>query len=633
MRSSSAQNTYDAIKNVPGVTQADAKAGGGSDNLQIRGIHLDSATGYRLDGGLPMNNSLILETEDKEQVQVLKGAGALEFGIASPAGIINYVLKRATKAPITAVSLSGTGFGQSIGTLDLGRSFGANQQFGVRVNLAGGDAPTYVRDGGGTRWLGAMTADWTTKRAKVRFDYEKFGINFVEQTTLLQNKPGAGGTITLPRMPDPFALLSGDWARAVGTGQNISTRGDYDAGHGISFSAEIGRSDADRPRRDVSQFGTYNLSTGKGTETVTLIQDQRYVNTYEDIEAKFRTTHAGPVENVFTVGFTRNERLFNNPVNGQATYTQYLYAPVPLAAPQFPTGPIVYLPQNSYDYDYYFSDSVVLFTKLRLSGGLRQINYSADDKLASGGANHSTTSYLAPALGGTFDLTKSFSLYGSYVKSLDQTGQAPINSANAFAVLPPAAATQKEAGVRANGRHGFEATLGYFTIDRANATTDLVTKIYAINGTNSFRGLESTLKANVAPRWTLTMGGQLMNATEHAAGDPTIDGKIPENVPRLSGAVGLDYRFRAVPGLRLNAGVQYVGARQINPQDQGTIPSVTTSSVGASYDTRINARQVTVNLTCRNLTDKRYYSSAVNGALGIAAPRTVSLSVRVAALP
>src|ERR1700730_17030663 len=97
MRSSSAQNTYDAIKNVPGVTQADAKAGGGSDNLQIRGIHLDSATGYRLDGGLPMVNTLTLQTEDKEQLQVLKGAGALEYGIASPAGIINYVLKRATK--------------------------------------------------------------------------------------------------------------------------------------------------------------------------------------------------------------------------------------------------------------------------------------------------------------------------------------------------------------------------------------------------------------------------------------------------------------------------------------------------------------------------------------------------------
>jgi hypothetical protein len=41
---------------------------------------------------------------------------------------------------------------------------------------------------------------------------------------------------------------------------------------------------------------------------------------------------------------------------------------------------------------------------------------------------------------------------------------------------------------------------------------------------------------------------------------------------------------------------------------------------------------VSFSLNCRNCSDKRYYSSAVNGALGVAAPRTISFSVRIAGL-
>jgi iron complex outermembrane receptor protein len=240
---------------------------------------------------------------------------------------------------------------------------------------------------------------------------------------------------------------------------------------------------------------------------------------------------------------------------------------------------------------------------------------------------------LAPAIGGIFDLNRNFALYASYVKSLEETGSAPINSKNAFDVLPPASATQKEVGIRAVGSRGFAASFGYFTIDRANATTDPVTQNFGLNGRNFFQGLESTVNVKVTPRWTLSLGGQEMNATQHSPHDPTINGKTPENVPKLSGNVGLAFEPRTIPGLQLSGGLQFVGARQLNPQDQGTIPSVTTSSFGVTYTKKINDRRVSINLSCRNCGDKRYWSSAVNGALGIASPRTVSLSVRLADIP
>lgn len=629
LRSAQAQNTYDVIKNVPGVAQADAKGGGASDNLQIRGIHLGSTAGYRLDGGLPIVNNVILSTEDKDQVQVLKGAGALEYGLASPAGIVNYVLKRATKKPVNSFSLSTNEFGQRIAAIDLGRKFGYADRFGVRLNLAGGDTGSYVVGAGGTRWLGTMTADYTTKKARVRLAYEKFGINVVENSTLLQNKPDSTGHITLPNIPDPTHLLSGVWARDVGGGQNVQLRTDYHLNDAVSLQGELGRSDSGRAKRDVTQIGNYNVATGKGTETVTFVEDQRYINTYANVEAAIRSSYATWLENELDVGVTHNERVANNPQTSSVTYKQYIYAPVTLPAPPFPTGPIAYLPQESDDHDYFFRDSIVLERVWHLTGGLRQINYTANDQLASGKTTKTRTAFLAPALGGTVDLSKTVALYGSYVKSLEETGSAPINAANAFTILPPGPATQKEVGTRISGANGLAATLGYFTIVRSNATVDPITNIYALNGTNRFEGVESMLNARLASRLSLTVGGQMMNARQVSPDDPTINGKIPENIPKYSGNVGLTYQLPAVPGLRLSGGLQYIGVREINPQDQGVLPGATTTNFGLSYTGRISHDRVSLNLNCRNCSDKRYWSSAVNGALGVAAPRMVSLTARI----
>jgi len=631
LQSQNAQNTYDAVKNVPGVAQADAKAGGGADNLQIRGIHLASATGYRLDGGLSMVNNVMMATEDKERVQVLKGAGALEYGIASPAGIINYVLKRATNRPINEVSFSGNGFGQATSAIDIGRKFGVRKQFGVRLNLTGGETGGYVQGAGGTRWLGAMTADWTTDRARVRLGFEKFGMNIVENASLLQNKPGANGLITLPKIPDPTKLLSGDWDRSVGGGQNVEMRADVRANDAATVTFELGRSDAGRDHRTVTQIGTYNVVTGKGTETATFVRDQRYINTYANLSTTIKADHGDFFSNALTLGYTRNERLGNNPVTTSATFKQNIYDPSVLPAPAMPSGPIAYAPQNSRDYDYYFSDAFVLARHFHLTGGLREINYTSETTTNNLTA-HSSTSFLAPAVGAIIDLNRHFSLYGSYVKSLEESASAPINAKNAFAILPPAPATQKELGIRALGPSGFSASLAYFSIDRANATIDPITNIFGLNGTNLFSGYESTLNLRLAPRLTLVAGGQYMDAKQKSIDDPTINGKIPENSPRLSGNVGLNYAPRFLPGLQLNGSIQGVGPREINPQDQGLLPAVTLTNFGAAYTRTIGDRQVTFNVNCRNCSDKRYWSSAVNGALGIGPPRTISFSVRFAGL-
>jgi outer membrane receptor protein involved in Fe transport len=214
IRSQGVTNTYDAIRAVPGVTQSDAKGGSIADNVQIRGIHLPSNTGYRLDGGLPVENDLIMPIEDKASVQALKGASALAFGLASPSGVINYPMKRAGDKPNASFGFAANQFGQMLGTLDAGGRFGQDQQLGVRAILSGGEVNNGVSGATGTKGLTAVTADWNpTDRFHMKLDFEEFGVNAIEQATLLQapavNIPGRGLQVPLPRMiPNYYNLLS-----------------------------------------------------------------------------------------------------------------------------------------------------------------------------------------------------------------------------------------------------------------------------------------------------------------------------------------------------------------------------------------------------------------------------------------
>jgi len=628
LRQDNSQNTYDAIKAVPGVAQADAKAGGGADNLQIRGIHLASNTGYRLDGYMPMENNIIMSSEDKEQVQVLKGAGALEYGLTSPAGVVNYYLKRATKTPITTLSVQGTLYGQGIVSSDFGRRFElAGGQFGVRTNFAGGEMGSYVKGAGGTRYLQEVAADWTTKRALLQLDLESFGIDLIENATTLQNK-AVNNVVTLPNIPDPTNLLSGTWARSLATGQNYASRGVYALSKLFTVQAELGHSEAARQQRFVPQLGTYNVTTGKGTETVTLIQDQQFVNTYQDFSLKADTKHRGWLNNEFMIGYTDSVRDFNNPTNGSASFKQNLYNPTPVPAPTMPAGPIGYNPQNDGDYDYYFHDQLNLEGRFHLIGGLRKINYWASDRVPTTGVTNGTNiTAWAPGYGLIVDFTPHLSLYGDIVKSLQETGLAPANSKNAYSALPPAPATEDEVGLRTQYA-GLSASLSYFFITLANATTDPVTNIFALNGTNSFSGLESKVNFDLGRQLSIAAGGQIGRAYQ-TSNDPTINGLRPENTPILSGSLGASYRPGFIQGLTLNGEMLATGPREVNPQNQGLISSVTVINTGFNYSIRNHGGgRYVVTVTCKNCTDKLYWTSAVNGALGVSSPRTVTLTFR-----
>ncbi len=207
----------DVVKNDASVGDDYVPVGYYGD-YQIRGFPLDLATGLEVNG-MTIAGEQDVPLENKEQVEFLKGIAAVESGVASAGGLIDYVTKR--PANIKAVDLATDHRGSAFGAVDLGHLFGSRKQVGARVNLAGERIVPYMNDTNGWRAMGAGAADWkidpaTTLKGdfeyqhKVERDgsgYQLLGgttlpdINQIYRSTMLGDQPWGRPTPTTPSTP------------------------------------------------------------------------------------------------------------------------------------------------------------------------------------------------------------------------------------------------------------------------------------------------------------------------------------------------------------------------------------------------------------------------------------------------
>ena len=139
-------------------------------DYQIRGFPIDLATGLEVNG-MTIAGEQDVPLENKERVEFLKGIAAVESGVASAGGLIDYVTKR--PANIQALDLATDHRGTAYGAVDLGHLFGSRKQVGARLNLAGERIVPYMNSTNGWRAVGAGAADWKLNPATIlKGDFE-----------------------------------------------------------------------------------------------------------------------------------------------------------------------------------------------------------------------------------------------------------------------------------------------------------------------------------------------------------------------------------------------------------------------------------------------------------------------------
>ncbi|MPQ56682.1 TonB-dependent siderophore receptor [Duganella sp. FT27W] len=617
---------YDAVRNTAGVTRQQ-NGGDTWDQLVIRGIAVENRTNYRLNGSMPVMNFSQVPMENKERVEVLKGASALYYGFTSPAGVVNFVTKRAGSTPVTSVGLTVDQNGTAVANADVGRRFGDQQQFGVRINAAGGTLGSYLRDvGNGNRKFISAALDWrVTNRLLLKADLEHDQRRVTEQAGVAL--PAAvNGVITLPRAVDPKALIGPDWARFEATTNNAQLRADYALADGWAMTVEAGHSQTARDRT-LPIFRLNNaaaLATGAGRITGNM---QHSVTGSDLLRAEVvGNLRTGPLKHELTVGVARTEKT-QDPIY-QSNYTiasQNLYNPVaiPLSSVMFGARPATPTTAalKTRDQGIYALDRIEFSPQWQSVLGVRHSSYRSDQ-----GATHYDVSKTTPMVSLIYKLSPQLSFYASAARGLEEGETGPTGTVNQSVKMAPGVSKQKELGTRWLTANGTLVSAALFDISRPGYYTNAA-NYFVADGEQHYQGLEISTQGKLTRQLSWQTSGQLLNPQfEHTTAD--YNGKAPENASKRTASTFLSYAFDAVPGLSVNGGAYYYSARPVNDLNQAFLGGVTLFSAGARYVNQVMGRQTTWQVNVENLGDKQYWAGS-GTRLAAGAPRLIKLSMKV----
>ena len=618
-----AAGLYDALRNTAGVTR---QQNGGEtwDQLVIRGIAVENRTNYRLNGSLPLMNFGQVSMENKERVEVLKGATALYYGFTSPAGVVNFVTKRAGSVSVNTYGLTLDDNGSAVASADVARRFGQRQEFGLRINAAGGTLGSHLDGvGNGNRGFASAALDWRVNdRVRLRADLEYDKRRVTEQVGI-NLPPVVGGVIALPRPVDPRRLVGPDWARFETHARNAQLRADIALNQDWALTLEAGHAQTRRDRSlPIFRFdNAAAVATGAGRISGNLQHaDVDSDMLRAELAGRFTT---GALSHDLTLGVSGTDKG-QAPVY-QANYTipaQNLYDPVPIrnasvgAVPTQPTTAAL----DSRDKGLYLVDRIQLGA-WQLIGGVRRVDYQSRQ-----GANRYHVSETTPMAAVTWRARENISLYASMAEGLEEGEAAPAGSANQGTRMAPGVSKQKEIGARWRIDEGFLTQLALFDIDRPGYYTNTA-NVFTADGEQRYRGVELSAQGRLTRRLSWQGSAQVLDPEFHDI-NAAYNGKLPENAARRTASSFLAYDLDAVPGLSLTLGAYYTGKRPVNDLNQAWLGGVTLFSLGGRYAGQAFGKRTTWQLNVDNAGDKRYWAGA-GTRLSAGLPRLVKLSMKV----
>lgn len=623
-----AAGVYDVLRNTAGVTRQQ-NGGDTFDQLVIRGIPVENRTNYRLNGSLAIPNISEIPMENKERVEVLKGASALYYGFTSPAGVINFVTKRAGATPVTSLGLVFDEHGTAQGSMDIGRQFGDQNQFGLRVNAAGGRIGSAIDGVDGNRQFGSAAFDWrVNSRLTLRADVEQYHKEIVEQAGITR-LAAVNGVIALPALPDPTQRLGPLSSVFDAKVTNTQFRADYALTDSWGLMVEAGHSEGERDRR-LASFSNYNVRTGAGRITG---NDQHLEQSSDLFRTElFGTFATGGVQHELTLGAARSDKS-QDPIYqrtyGGATTLQNLYNPRPIgtltptALPTRPTSGGL----DSEELGLYALDRITLTPQWQLVIGARHTQYeSTQDASATLPRIAYDVSKTTPLAALSYKFTPDLVGYVSYAQGVEEGEIAPAGTANQNTRMAPGVSKQKELGLRWLTGGGTLLSTALFDIERPGAYTNAANTFVA-DGRQNYRGIEMSAQGRLTRALAWQMSAQWLDA-EFRDINAQYNGKTPENTARKTASLFLAYDIAALPGLSVNGGAYFTGRRPIDDLNQGVIPSYTIYAAGVRYVTQLMGQRTTWQMNVDNLADKRYWAAA-GTRLAVGTPRTLRAALKV----
>lgn len=615
-----ARSLSDLLLDEPSVRVSTAR-NNISEDFSIRGLPVASGD-VSFDGLYGLMPYYRVPVEIAERVEVLKGPSALLNGMApsgNVGGAINVVPKRAEDEALTRLSasvLSDSVLGLSA---DVGRRFGEDQAFGVRLNSAWRDGDTTTDRQQQRDHLQSLALDYRGERLKASVDllYQKQHIDGT-----LRQFIAASTLESLPSAPDASLAYPG-FGYSETTDKMAAARVEY------AFSDDAGVYVAGGQRRMLM-----DALTGNPTLQDT---DGNFVSypawqIYRVVDKSYAAGgHArldtGALTHELAINVTRLDQTARIDFDTfWGARESNLYSPSYSDTPDKGDASIDLKRYNDTRLDSVaLADTLSwLDDRLRVTLGARhqrvQVQgYDFSTGLPSG--RRYDESRITPAVGVVLRWQPGLSLYANYIEGLSQGPVAPTSGvSNPGEVFAPIRTKQHEVGAKADwGR--LAASLGLFQIVRPSA--GLADGRYGVNGEQRNRGLELNVFGMATPAVHVIGGMTLMHGELTRTAGGSDDGHDAIAVPRVQANLGVDWRDVLLPGLSLNARVVHTGHQYADSANTLRLPKWTRLDVGARYRTEIAGRPLTLRAAVENLFDKDYWASSNEGYLYLGTPRTL----------
>lgn len=614
----------DAVNKDPSV-RFTGTPGGNIDNIFIRGFPVGEGNSGEIafDGQYGIAPNYRVFTDYVERVEVIKGPGALMYGMSpngGVGGVINLVPKRAT-ADLTSFTASYASDMQLGGHLDVARRFGPDQAFGVRVNGSyyGGD--TALDNQSRKAGVGAVALDYQGRRLRASLD-----VIAQEERLDAPSRPfllGSGLT-AVPSAPQGRRNVTQAWEWTKGRDESVLFRTEYDVTDNLTVFADAGGGWT-RLSRLFGTTPTIVNASGDTLSTPTYYKFRVDRQTYDaGLRARFET---GPVKHLVTFQASAYSDSLDRANTTGTPVASNLYHPVARPAQDLVAPSSVPRISDNDLTGLALADTLAMLDeRVLLTLGVRRQRVKSRNFNAATGAVSSSydESATTPMAGLVVQPWRKVSFYANYIEGLSKGDVAPTTAANGGEVFAPYKTRQVEIGTKADlGR--FTATLAAFQIRKPSG--QMSGNVFSVAGEQRNRGLELNVFGEVTPRVRVLGGIAWIDGEITRSANAATLGKRPIGVPSAQANLGAEWDLPWVPGLTLTGAMVYTARQYVNQTNTASLPSWTKFDVGARYATRIAGKPTTFRAIVLNVFNRDYWSGVTSwGGFSPSAPRTVMLS-------
>ena len=637
----------DVVKNDASVGDSYAPIGYYS-NFVSRGFALDLGSSYLLNGNV-VRGEQNLSLENKERVEILKGISAIQSGMSTPGGVVNYVSKR--PADVKSVSFNADEYGQFSVAADLGGFAGNEQQFGYRVNLVGEQINSYVDHVGGKRYMGSAALDWNiTDKSALQFDFES-------QRQQQRSVPGyqlLDGKVPQSVQADRL-LAYQSWGKPV-TMDSINSSLKYSYALNELWTANLVGAYSRVKIDDYSTFawGCYSsvcqysgLGNGfdaNGNYDIYDYQnpDDTYVTRQLKAQLQGQWSLANTLHHLnFELAQTDKSRKRNDSLNINLSdrygIVGNIYNDTVDLPPATEAVGTRYKALDSSQMALTISDRIEFGKQwsLLLGGKWIHLDEQAYNELSVQSRDTNLDKFL-PQLALSYSPTDDATLYASYAKGLSDGRSAAWYAENGDDILAPIQSEQYELGYKQQINQ-FLFTAALFDLRQDNQYTALNpadNKYYFIQeGEQHSRGVEFGVSGNLSPRLSMNGTMAFTRTRLEDVSNTAYSGHQMQNAPKFRAASFIAYDLPQVEGLKLMAGGRYSSSKFANREATAKVGGYSVFDAGAAYAFKWNKADAELRLNVDNLLNKKYWrdvgESDGDGYMFLGAPRTANVALKL----